>query len=124
MRNLPERRETAVASRGRTGAAAAIAGVSLLLSAGIGSVAAQTVRLEDVVASALENSTLIHREDEHVRRAAGQLQQAKGVSIGRSMRKPDGSGSMSRRCGTDFLTDKIDTPSALETVVGLLIALS
>lgn len=118
MRTLPERRETAVPSLHK-GTATAIACVGLLLSASVGSAAAQTVRLEDVVASALANSTLVHRDDERVRRAAGQLQQAKGAFDWSLNAEAGWQRLYVPKVRNGFLTDQIDTPSALETVVGL-----
>jgi outer membrane protein TolC len=118
MRSLPERHETSLRSR-LCVRAAAFAAAGLLVSAVFAPAAAQTVRLEDVVAGALANSTLVHRDDERVRRAAGQLQQAKGAFDWSVNAESGWEQLYVPKARNGLLTDELDKPSALRTTLGI-----
>jgi outer membrane protein TolC len=118
MCTLLGRHETAVRSLLRSNTPA-ILSVGLFASVMFTPAAAQTVRLEDVVAGALSNSTLIQRDDERVRRAAGQLQQAQGAFDWSVNAETGWQQLYVPKARNGLLTDQLDTPTALSTVVGI-----
>lgn len=106
MRHLPQRTRTAFAGA-----------LALVLAS---PVAAQTVRLEDVVAAAIKGTPQTQHEDERVNRAAGQLQQARGAFDWRATAESGWEQLYVPKVDPNgFLTSKLSRPDVWRSTVGI-----
>ena len=115
MRNFPDEHSLRTILLATT----RIAGGAILASALVTQAAGQTVRLEDVVAVTLQSSVLVQREDERVRRAAGQLRQAQGAFDWTVNAETGWEQLYVPKARDGLLTNELDTPSAIRTTVGI-----
>ena len=106
-------------SQRRLASSSCAALAAIVLSSPFATASAQAVRLEDVITAALKGSVQTQREEERIKRAAGQLQQAQGAFDFRTTAESGWERLYLPKQSNGTLTNELDTPNIFRTTIGI-----